>query len=146
MRATFVVTVLTVVGLMSAGGAISSDRQTSAALTAHGSAYGQIVFDERGFALYTFTKDKPQRSTCAGACAKAWPPYIVAKPPRARHGIVGSLVGTTVRADGRLQATFAGRPLYYYVRDRKPLQVLCQNVTDFGGRWLVVRPNGKLVR
>jgi hypothetical protein len=54
MHAILVVTVLTVVGLMSAGGAISSERQTSAALTAHGSAYGQIVFDGRGFALYTY--------------------------------------------------------------------------------------------
>jgi predicted lipoprotein with Yx(FWY)xxD motif len=146
MRATLIVTMLTVVGLISAGGAISSDRQTSAALTAHSSPYGRIVFDGRGFALYTFTKDTAQRSTCAGACAKAWPPYIVAKRPRSGHGIVGSLVGTTVRADGRLQATYAGRPLYYYIRDRKPFQVLCQDVTEFGGRWLVVRPNGKLVR
>jgi predicted lipoprotein with Yx(FWY)xxD motif len=57
-----------------------------------------------------------------------------------------SLLGTIRRRDGRLQATYAGWPLYYYVNDRKPLQVLCQNVREFGGLWLVVRPNGTLVR
>jgi hypothetical protein len=45
-----------------------------------------------------------------------------------------------------LQATYAGRPLYRYVGDRRPFQVLCQNVREFGGLWLVVRPDGTLVR
>ncbi len=33
-----------------------------------------------------------------------------------------------------------------YVDDRKPGQILCQNVDEFGGLWLVVRPSGRLVR
>lgn len=41
--------------------------------------------------------------------------------------------------------TYAGRPLYYYV-DRRPGQILCQDVFEFGGRWLVVRGDGRLVR
>ena len=45
-----------------------------------------------------------------------------------------------------LQATYAGKPLYQYVGDRRPLQVLCQNISEFGGLWLVVQPNGTLVR
>jgi predicted lipoprotein with Yx(FWY)xxD motif len=56
------------------------------------------------------------------------------------------LLGTTRRADGRLQVTYAGRALYYYVGDRKARQILCQNVTEFGGVWLVIRPSGTLVR
>jgi hypothetical protein len=36
--------------------------------------------------------------------------------------------------------------LYYYVGDRQPGQILCQDVFEFGGTWLVVRPNGTLVR
>ena len=63
-----------------------------------------------------------------------------------RRGVDASLLGTILRRDGRRQATYAGKPLYYYVGDRKPLQVLCQNVREFGGLWLVVRPNGTLVR
>ena len=60
--------------------------------------------------------------------------------------MIGRLIGTIRRADGRLQVTYGGRPLYYYVGDRQPGQVLCQNVEEFGGLWLVVRPSGRLVR
>jgi hypothetical protein len=33
-----------------------------------------------------------------------------------------------------------------YVGDTKPGQILCQDVFEYGGRWLIVRPSGKLVR
>lgn len=149
MRTTLVVIVIVIVlavaGLSSAGAATSSERQNAASLTVRASDYGRILFDGKGFALYAFTRDKAQRSTCTGACARAWPPYIVARRPGAGRGILRSSVGATRRSDGRLQATYAGRPLYYYVGDRKPLQVLCQDVYEFGGRWLVLRPSGKLV-
>ena len=42
--------------------------------------------------------------------------------------------------------TYNGWPLYYYVHETKPGQILCQNVEEFGGLWLVVKPSGKLVR
>src|SRR5207245_1065452 len=103
------------------------------------------LFDGRGFVLYAFTRDRG-RSSCSGACAKAWPPYLVTGRARAEAGVKSSLLGTTRRPDGKVQVTYAGRPLYYYVGDRKPGQILCQNVNEFGGLWLVVRPNGRLVR
>jgi predicted lipoprotein with Yx(FWY)xxD motif len=118
---------------------------TSASLTVRSSSFGRILFDGRGFALYAFTKDGTGRSTCAGACAKAWPPFIVTKRPAAGPGARSGLIGTVRRSDGRLQATYRGRPLYRYVHDPR-LQVLCQNVSEFGGLWLVVRPDGTLVR
>jgi predicted lipoprotein with Yx(FWY)xxD motif len=65
---------------------------------------------------------------------------------RAGAGTRSSLVGVVKRSDGTLQATYAGRPLYYYVGDRKPGQILCQNVSEFGGVWRVVRANGVLVK
>jgi len=109
-------------------------------VTVRSSSYGPIVFDGRGFVLYAFTADARGRSRCAGDCAKAWPPYVVKSAPR------GRLLGTARRSDGSLQVTYAGRPLYYYVGDRKPGQILCQNVLEFGGRWLVVKAGGGLVR
>ncbi len=113
---------------------------------AHASSYGTILFDGRGFVLYAFTHDAPGRSRCSGDCAKAWPPYLVHTRPAARAGAAGRLLGTIRRSDGTTQVTYAGRPLYYYIGDRKAGQILCQNVTEFGGTWLVVRPSGKLVR
>src|SRR5213076_1881373 len=95
--------------------------------------------------LYAFTRDGRGKSRCTGACAKAWPPYIVTSRPRPAAGVGAARVGTTRRADGSLQATYAGRPLYYYVGDRKPGQILSQNVLEFGGHWRVVRPTGALV-
>jgi predicted lipoprotein with Yx(FWY)xxD motif len=64
----------------------------------------------------------------------------------ASAGTARGKLGTTRRADGTLQATYGGRPLYYYVGDRRPGQVLCQNVVEYGGRWLVLRADGRLVR
>jgi predicted lipoprotein with Yx(FWY)xxD motif len=117
-----------------------------ATLTARDSAFGRILFDGRGFALYAFTADPRGRSVCIGDCARAWPPYIVSGRLRAGTGVRGSLLGTIRRADGTRQLTYNGRALYYYVGDRRPGQVLCQDVFEFGGLWLVVRPSGRLVR
>jgi predicted lipoprotein with Yx(FWY)xxD motif len=115
-------------------------------ITVHASKYGRILFDGRGFALYTFTRDPRGRSTCAGACAKKWPPDIVSNRPAAGEGANDSLLATIRRSDGSLQATYAGRPLYYYIGDKKPGQILCQGVTLFGGLWLVERADGRQVR
>lgn len=110
------------------------------------SSYGQILADGRGRALYLFTADRGKASTCSGDCATAWPPYIVKSKPVAGRGAKGRLIGTTRRSDGRLQATYAGHPVYYYEGDREPGQVLCQAVFEFGGYWYVLRANGRAVR
>jgi predicted lipoprotein with Yx(FWY)xxD motif len=115
-------------------------------LTAAPSSFGRILFDGRGFALYAFTRDPHGRSVCAGHCARAWPPYVVTTRPQAGSGVKAWLLGTSKRADGKLQVTYAGRALYYYVGDRHARQILCQNVTEFGGIWRVLRPDGRLVR
>jgi predicted lipoprotein with Yx(FWY)xxD motif len=116
------------------------------ALTARSSNYGSILFDGRGRALYAFTRDRRGgASRCYGACAKAWPVYFARGRLAAGRGVKQSLIGTTRRRDGRLQVTYDGRPLYYYVGDGVG-QVKCQGVDEFGGTWLVVRPSGKLVR
>jgi len=90
-----------------------------------------------GHTLYVFAADPPGKSTCYGACAKSWPPYVVRARPSGR-GPGGGLIGVVRRQDGRLQVTYAGHPLYYYKDDRHPGQVLCQGVTQYGGKWLVL--------
>ena len=134
---------LVILAVLAPGVPAASPRVTVALAK---STYGPVLFDGRGYVLYAFTRDRPGRSTCGGACAKAWPPYILRGPQRAGAGAKGSLISTTRRADGSRQVTYAGRPLYYYVGDRKPGQILCQNVLEFGGLWLVVRGSGAPVR
>jgi predicted lipoprotein with Yx(FWY)xxD motif len=125
----------------------ADNRQSSATLTVRSTRYGRILFDGRGRALYAFTRDRRSgRSQCYGVCAKAWPVYFAKGRLLAGKGVMQSLIGSTRRRDGRRQITYNRRLLYYYVGDKSPGQVLCQNVDEFGGTWLVVRPNGQLVR
>jgi predicted lipoprotein with Yx(FWY)xxD motif len=125
---------------------LASSHTPRSTLTAGPSSFGRVLFDGRGFALYAFTRDPHGKSVCAGACARAWPPYLVKIRAQAGRGVKARLLGTTKRADGKLQVTYAGRALYYYVGDRKPGQILCQNVAEFGGVWRVIHPSGTLVR
>jgi predicted lipoprotein with Yx(FWY)xxD motif len=122
------------------------DAAPTPTLTVRSSEYGRVIFDSRGRALYGFTADSRNRSNCSGACLEAWPPYIVKAPLRSGSATKRSLLGTIRRADGRRQATYNGWPLYYYVGDRRPGEIRCQNVDHFGGIWRVVRPSGTLVR
>lgn len=114
------------------------------AIRAVGSEYGRVVADGRGEAFYLFDKEKGKRSQCYGACARAWPPVITKGKPRAFKGINQRLLGVTRRKNGKLQVTYKNHPLYYYVDD-SPGTILCQNVDEFGGLWLVVKPNGNPV-
>jgi len=108
-----------------------------------GSIYGDVLFDGKGFVLYLFTKDKPSKSRCNGDCAEAWPPYLKKGKLTAGSGVEASALGTTKRKDGSTQVTYDGRPLYYYEHDDEPGQILCHDVTEFGGDWLVVQPDGQ---
>jgi len=149
MRTHFLATLVLAVaaaGLLAGADMAPASSAAPATLTVRGSQYGRILFDGSNRALYAFTGDRRGRpSTCYGACAKAWPPYIVTGSLRAGAGTTRSLYGTTRRRDGKRQLTYRGWPLYYYVAD--PVgRVLCQNVFEFGGLWLVVRPSGQLVR
>jgi predicted lipoprotein with Yx(FWY)xxD motif len=124
----------------------SAGTTGAATLTAHSSRHGRILFDGRGRVLYLFARDRGGHSSCSGACAKAWPPFLTKGTPRTVSGVNAKLLGTTRRSDGTLQVTYAKHPLYYFKEDTKPGQIKCQNVSNFGGVWLVVAPSGKPVR
>jgi len=64
--------------------------------------------------------------------------------PRAGGTVDPKLLGTTPRSDGSTQVTYGGHPLYYYAHEG-PDEVTCHNVDEYGGLWLVVKPNGVAV-
>ena len=142
--------ILSAVALLSGIGssaAAETDAQARNTLIVRDSRYGKVIWDGRGYALYAFTRDRRGGpSQCYGACARAWPVYYSKGALRAGSGIKRSLLGTVRRRDGRRQITYNGWPLYYYVDENRPGLILCQNVNEFGGLWLVVRPSGKVVR
>jgi predicted lipoprotein with Yx(FWY)xxD motif len=108
--------------------------------------YGRMLVDGRGRALYLFTKEGGPTARCYGACAQAWPVFYARGRLRGGAGADRKLIGSTRRRDGRKQVTYNGHPLYYYVTDRAPGVVTCQNVVEYGGTWLVVSPSGDAIR
>jgi predicted lipoprotein with Yx(FWY)xxD motif len=120
--------------------------QATLSLKVRNTRYGPVLFDGRDRVVYGFTRERRGgASRCYGACASAWPVYFSRGKVRALAGVRQSLIGTVRRRNGRLQVTYNGWPLYFYAHEG-PREVKCQNVSEFGGRWLVMRPNGKLVR
>ena len=117
-----------------------------AAVTVARSPYGRILMTGKHFALYSFSADSRGHSNCYGACAQAWPPLLTKGRPAARGAARSSLLGTTRRRDGSLQVTYRGHPLYRYIRDVKPREVLCQGVDEYGGLWTVVSPDGSPIQ
>ena len=111
-------------------------------IVAAGSQFGTMLWGPGRQAIYVFERDGRGKSRCYGACAKAWPPVITRGKPVAGAGARRSLLGTTRRRDGRLQVTYRGRPLYYYVNEGRG-EVRCHNVDLNGGLWWVVGPNGR---
>jgi len=104
---------------------------------------GRILVDSKGISLYDFPPDRGTTSVCYGACAALWPPFLTHGKPVAGPGVRASLLGTTKRKDGKLEVTYNGHPLYYWVGDHKPGQTTGQGLNQFGGPWWVLSPAGK---
>jgi predicted lipoprotein with Yx(FWY)xxD motif len=121
-------------------------RPTGLAVKVRATGYGRILVAANGRTLYMFTRESTPRSRCYGACAETWPPYLFKGAPGAGLGVSQRLLATIRRADGRTQVTYRGHPLYYFVAERRPGQVLCQAAFEFGGTWYVVSPSGAAIR
>jgi len=107
---------------------------------------GKILADARGHTLYLFTADKGKASACnSKACLATWPPLTTTGAPLAGTGAKASLLGTTKRKDGRMQVTYAGHPLYFFVADKKAGQTAGENIDHFGGEWYAVSAAGRKV-
>jgi len=100
----------------------------------HSRAYqGQVyVMYQNHMSLYTFDRDQVGVSNCSGACAKAWPPAYLGK-----NTPLGESYGLIKRDDGGWQATFRGKPLYLFSKDKS---VGDTNGDGVGGVWHLARP------
>jgi predicted lipoprotein with Yx(FWY)xxD motif len=136
----------------SSGGAKPSTSNTSnssgaaSAVGTKTSSLGTFLVDANGRTLYLWDADHGSESTCSGACAQAWPPLTTTGTPEASGAVKASLLGTTTRADGSREVTYAGHPLYYFAGDTQPGQTTGQGSTGFGASWWVVTPAGKALQ
>jgi predicted lipoprotein with Yx(FWY)xxD motif len=128
------VTGLAVVAIAPAGAATGQTTATEISTTKdakHG------TFLVAGNTVYTL---KPSKTACDAKCLKAWPPVLLpagTTTATAGTGVDASKLGTKTTADGSLQITYNGAPLYWFVKDKAPGQVK-GDVTDKWGKWAAI--------
>jgi predicted lipoprotein with Yx(FWY)xxD motif len=120
-------------------------RIAAAAVGVASTPLGRIVVDGKRRTLYLFEKDTNHRSACYGQCATYWPPLLTHGKPVARAGAKQSLLGTTWRANGSQQITYAGHPLYRFIEDREVGQTRGEGLVEFGAGWDVLSPATKKI-
>ena len=144
-----IVAIATVGSVLAASGlALHGTNGATAAgaqVKVHKTGLGRVLVDQRGRTLYLFEADEFGRTACYGKCATAWPPLLTSGQPRAAAGAHAALLGTTKRKDGKLQVTYAGYPLYLFVKDAKAGQTLGQGLDGFGGEWYVLDAKGRKI-
>jgi predicted lipoprotein with Yx(FWY)xxD motif len=100
------------------------------------STLGNFLVDDKGMTLYTFKNDASGVSNCTAGCATAWPPLSAMAAPTGGTGVTG-MFALIKRADGTMQVTYNGMPLYYFSGDKAAGDTNGQGV---GGVWAVAVP------
>jgi predicted lipoprotein with Yx(FWY)xxD motif len=136
---------LGVVGFLVAGSIARSATQANGTVSLSKTKLGQILVSSKGHTLYMFGKDKNDKSSCSGSCAKFWPPYLQHGKATAGSGVKASLLGTTRRSNGTMQVTYNKHPLYGFALDRKAGQTNGEGQVAFGGKWYAVSAKGTAV-
>jgi predicted lipoprotein with Yx(FWY)xxD motif len=116
-----------------------------ATVKTHHVKLGTILVNGTSHTLYLFEKDKHGKSSCAGQCAAFWPPLIASGKPLTTAGAKASLLGTTIRGDGRLQVTYNHHPLYTFVKDTNKGQTNGEELDAFGAEWYAISSAGSKV-
>jgi predicted lipoprotein with Yx(FWY)xxD motif len=129
----------------SAASTAKTPAATAALVTTKKGPLGTFLVDSNGRTLYLWEADKSTKSACNGSCAVAWPPLKATGTTKAAGGVKMSLLGTTKRADGSTEVTYAGHPLYYFAGDSSPGQTTGEGNEGFGAYWWVVTPSGKAI-
>jgi predicted lipoprotein with Yx(FWY)xxD motif len=96
---------------------------------------GGLLVNSEGMTLYVFDRDRaagPEKSVCVKQCAENWPPLTAAGDarPSGDYAII-------TREDGGRQWTYKGRPLYIWIKDRKPGDAAGDGLNKV---WHVVKP------
>ena len=94
-----------------------------------------MMVDHKGMTLYTFDKDSGGKSMCNDDCAKNWPPLMA--PAGATASGKWSVIK---RDDGTSQYAYDGKPLYTFVKDKKPGDMVGDNMKDV---WHVMHESQK---
>ncbi|WP_052476349.1 COG4315 family predicted lipoprotein [Cohnella kolymensis] len=84
---------------------------------ADGSLY---MTDGKGMALYLFTTDVFDMSSCQGKCIEFWPLFNSEANLLIDNSLKADDFGVFTRKEGAKQLTYKGWPLYYFANDKNP--------------------------
>jgi len=101
----------------------------------------KVLTDAQGFVLYWFAIDTPTKSNCNGTCATYWPP-VTGTPTLAAGVKLAGKLGTIARANGTMQATYEGHPLYTFKSDTSAGKDTGNGINTSGGLWWAMTPSG----
>lgn len=97
---------------------------------------GDYLVDGKGMTLYYFTKDQVGKSSANASVIANWPIFYVTSIT-VPSNLNASDFGAITRDDGKMQTTYKGWPLYYFVKDMASGDTLGQGVNNV---WFVVNP------
>jgi len=129
----------------STSGSASSASAAGVAIGTTKGPDGTYLTGASGRALYLWVADGNGKSSCAGACAKAWPPVVTKTTPVVSGGVNTGDIGTITRSDGSEQVTYKGHPLYYFIADTSGGTTKGQGSDSFGAKWWLVDPAGAAI-
>jgi len=98
----------------------------------------RVVVTPQGRTLYTLTPETSRHLLCrTSECLRLWPPLTVeSTKAKLKNGAgVNGRLGILRRANGTLQVTLRGLPLYRYSKDRAKGQANGEGMQSFGGTW-----------
>jgi predicted lipoprotein with Yx(FWY)xxD motif len=124
-----------VVTVSNAGAVTERAAKSVVVSTVNNAVYGKILVSRK--TVYTV---KSNKTGCNAQCLKIWPELVLPKGvtrAKAGPGVTARKLGTVKRKGGKLQVTYSGKPLYFFVGDTVTGQVN-GNISDLWGKWSVV--------
>lgn len=103
---------------------------------------GNILVDGDGYTLYFFANDTEGISSCYEGCTNTWPVFY-AEDLQTGTGLNDNDFDEITRADGLIQTTYKGWPLYYYAPGSNGV---VESAGSTGGEafnnvWFVAKPD-----
>jgi len=110
---------------------------------------GTVLVNGKGLTVYMFEADHRGRpSTCVDLCAVGWPPLTLT--PGTGAPIAGRASCLTCSAPPPGPTAAPRSPItdgpLHLPQDTHPGQATGQALTNLGGRWYVMRPDGTIVK
>jgi predicted lipoprotein with Yx(FWY)xxD motif len=104
--------------------------------------YGNIITDNLGHTLYFFANDANGQANCTNECIAIWPIFYV-EDLQIEAPLDANNFSEIMNADGKMQITYKGWPLYYYSPNadggfEEPGVVSCD---AYDNSWFVAKPD-----